>query len=198
MKPRQMDLTEGSVKQKTERSKKMMVVVLLFSLFMGFAGLTSAYLVSQKREDWMSSIQLPDAFLYGLLIIALSSVTYILAGRFLKANDGQKTLLLLGITLVLGVAFIFIQFEGFKSLIQDGNYLTGDTANIKSSFIYVIAVAHIVHVVAGLISLGWVTVNQYLGKYTSERHLGFSLGAIFWHFLGGLWLYLYLFMYFFQ
>lgn len=90
MKPRQMDLTEGSVKQKTERSKKMMVVVLLFSLFMGFAGLTSAYLVSQKREDWMSSIQLPDAFLYGLLIIALSSVTYILAGRFLKANDADR------------------------------------------------------------------------------------------------------------
>lgn len=193
-----MDLTEGTVQQKTERSKKMMVVVLLFSLFMAFAGLTSAYLVSQKRDDWMSSIELPPAFLYSTLVIALSSLTYILASHFMKKGDAQKVLIFLLATLGLGITFIVLQFDGFKELIQDGNYLTGPTANIKSSFIYVIAIAHIVHVIAGLISLGWVVTNQYLGKYTSEKHLGFSLGAIFWHFLGGLWLYLYLFMYFFQ
>ena len=193
-----MDLTQGTDKQKKARSKKMMVVFLLFSLFMGFAGLTSAYLVSQKREDWLSTIELPKAFLYSTLVIALSSATYILAQRLLRKGEMQKTLFLLFGTLSLGIVFIVLQFNGFQELIGEGNFLTGPSANIKSSFIYVIAFAHIVHVVAGLISLGWVTTKQYLRKYTSEDHLGFQLGAIFWHFLGGLWLYLYLFMYFFK
>ena len=193
-----MDLTQGTNKQKRDRSKKMLVVFLLFSLFMGFAGLTSAYLVSQKREDWLSSIELPQAFLISTLIIAMSSLTYVLAHRALKKGEMQKTLFLLFGTLVLGVVFISLQFNGFQELIGEGNFLTGPSANIKSSFIYVIAFAHIVHVVAGLISLGWVTTKQYLKKYTPEAHLGFELGAIFWHFLGGLWLYLYLFMYFFK
>ena len=193
-----MDLTQGTDKQKRDRSKKMMVVFLLFSLFMGFAGLTSAYLVSQKREDWLSTIELPQAFLYSTLVIALSSFTYILAHRMLKRGEMQKTLLLLLGTLVFGIVFIVLQFNGFQELIGKGNFLTGPSANIKSSFIYVIAFAHIVHVVAGLISLSWVTTKQYLKKYSSDDHLGFQLGAIFWHFLGGLWLYLYLFMYFFK
>ena len=64
------------------------------------------------------------------------------------------------------------------------------------SYIFLIAFVHILHVVAGLISLLVVLFNQIKGKYTSENFLGLELGATFWHFLDLLWVYLILFMFF--
>ena len=64
------------------------------------------------------------------------------------------------------------------------------------SYIFLIAFVHILHVVAGLISLLVVIVQQVKGRYTPENMLGLELGATFWHFLDFLWIYLILFMFF--
>jgi cytochrome c oxidase subunit 3 len=66
------------------------------------------------------------------------------------------------------------------------------------SFIYIIAVVHIAHVVAGLISLIVVIYNHFKQRYTASQMLGFELSATFWHFVDGLWLFLFLFLYFFR
>ena len=66
------------------------------------------------------------------------------------------------------------------------------------SYIYLIAMVHVVHVVAGLISLLVVFVRQVRYKYSSNNMLGMELGATFWHFLDLLWVYLILFFYFFK
>jgi len=62
------------------------------------------------------------------------------------------------------------------------------------SYIFLIAAVHIVHVVAGIISLLVVMYNQFRDKYSAAEYLGLSLGATFWHFLDLLWVYLILFM----
>ncbi len=100
-------------------------------------------------------------------------------------------------TFGLGIAFIILQFLGFNEMIMEYGYrFTGPTSNIKMSFVYLIAAVHIVHVIAGLLVLLVVAINHLRGKYTAENHLGLELGAIFWHFLDFLWVYLVLFMYF--
>jgi cytochrome c oxidase subunit 3 len=66
------------------------------------------------------------------------------------------------------------------------------------SFIYVIAVAHILHVIAGLISLMVVIYSHFKQKYNASEMLGFELSATFWHFVDGLWLFLFFFLYFFR
>ena len=96
----------------------------------------------------------------------------------------------------LGIAFIALQFIGFSQLVGQGYYFTGPTSSIKMSYIFLIAAVHIVHVVAGIISLLVVLYNQIKGKYSSEEYLGLSLGATFWHFLDLLWVYLLIFMVF--
>ena len=98
------------------------------------------------------------------------------------------------ITLGLGVAFIGLQFSGFSQLVAQGYYFTGPTSSIKMSYIFLIAAVHIVHVIAGIISLLVVMYNQVKGKYSATEYLGLSLGATFWHFLDLLWVYLILFM----
>jgi cytochrome c oxidase subunit 3 len=65
------------------------------------------------------------------------------------------------------------------------------------SYIFLIATVHVLHVVAGIVSLVVVLVNQLRNKYSEEDHLGVELGATFWHFLDLLWVYLMLFFYFF-
>ena len=189
-----MDLTQGSEKEKVDRSKKMMLWFGIASLVMGFAGWTSAYIVSSSRKDWIKDIELPSLFYVSTGLIILSSLTYILAKKATQQGKKQTSTLLLLSTLVMGVTFIFLQTEGFEQMMVDGNYLTGEISNIKSSFIYVIAGVHILHVIAGLISLSVVLFNQIRGNYTTQEYLGISLGATFWHFLGILWVYLVLFM----
>jgi cytochrome c oxidase subunit 3 len=193
-----MDLTEGTVEEKNIRAKKMMLWFGIGSLIMSFAGLTSAVVVSSKRPDWLKDFPLPDAFIISTVIIILSSLSFILAKRTLKRDARQKTTLWLLITLGLGIAFIYSQLIGFGQIIKLGYNFTGPTSNITMSFIYVIAVAHILHVVAGLISLMVVIYSHFKQKYNASEMLGFELSATFWHFVDGLWLFLIFFLYFFR
>ena len=191
-----MDLTQGTRKEKNDRSKKMMLWFGIVSLLMAFAGWTSAYIVSSKREDWLANIEMPSAFYMSTAIIVLSSITYILAKKAIQANAKKAGTNWLLVTLGLGICFIVVQFNGFSQLIAQGYYFTGPTSSIKMSYIFLIAAVHIVHVVAGIISLLVVLFNQIKGKYSSEEYLGVSLGATFWHFLDLLWVYLLIFMVF--
>lgn len=189
-----MDLTQGTDKEKKERAKIMMLWFGIISLLMGFAGWTSAYIISSKREDWLKEFDLPTSFYISTVIILVSSVTYFLAKNAIKANKGTQGTILLSATLVLGIIFIVFQFNGFSQMVAQGYYFTGPTSSIKMSYIFLIAMVHIVHVAAGIISLFVVLYNQIKGKYSSENLLGISLGGTFWHFLGILWVYLILFM----
>ncbi|WP_422106097.1 cytochrome c oxidase subunit 3 [Winogradskyella sp.] len=196
-----MDLTQGTPEEKKARAKKMMLWFGIGSLIMSFSALISAFIVSSKQrrdKDWLSSYELPDAFLISVGIILLSSLTFILARRALQQNDRQKTTLWLLLTLVLGVVFIFSQFEGFRQIIETGYNFTGPTSNITMSYIYLIAILHIGHVIAGLICIIVVIYNHFKQKYNANNMLGLELAANFWHFVDLLWLVLFLFLYFFR
>ncbi len=196
-----MDLTQGTQQEKRARSKKMMLWFGIGSLIMSFAGLMSAFIVSSKQridKDWLKDYQLPDAFLISLVLILVSSITFILAKRALKNGNMQMVTLWLFVTLALGITFVFNQFEGFRQIIESGHNFTGPTSNITMSYIYIFAVAHIGHVIAGLICLIVVIYNHFKQKYNSNNMLGFELAANFWHFVDVLWLVLFLFLYSFR
>jgi len=193
-----MDLTQGSTQEKQKRAKKMMLWFGVISLIMSFAGLTSAFIVSSSREDWLVDFVLPNSFIYSTLIIFLSSIVLYAAKQALKKNQEITTTSLLIGALVLGIAFIYSQVLGFNQIIDAGYNFTGPTSNITMSYVYVIAVVHIVHVLAGIICLIVVIINQLNKKYSSENTLGFDLASTFWHFVDILWLYLFFFLYFFN
>jgi cytochrome c oxidase subunit 3 len=193
-----MDLTEGTTQNKQKRAKKMMLWFGIISLIMSFAGLTSAFIVSSSREDWLADFVLPNSFTYSTLIIFLSSIVLFAAKQALKKNQYTTTTSLLIGTLVLGIAFIYSQVLGFNQIIDSGYNFTGPTSNITMSYVYVIAVVHIVHVLAGIFCLIVVIINQLNKKYSSENTLGFDLASTFWHFVDILWLYLFFFLYLFN
>jgi cytochrome c oxidase subunit 3 len=71
-----------------------------------------------------------------------------------------------------------------------------ETADTASSFLYIITILHLLHIVAALIYLLRMTIFSFSGRFSETNHLSLRLGAIFWHFLGLLWLYLLLFLLF--
>ena len=191
-----MDLTQGTIEEKNNRAKKMMLWFGIISLIMSFAGWTSAFVVSSSRPDWLKDFQLPNAFIISTVVILTSSVTFLLAKSALKKANSLLTTLWLILTLVLGVVFIFNQFSGFQEIISLGYNFTGPTSNVTMSYIYLIAFVHILHVAVGLICLLVVIYNHFRGKYNSANMLGFELASTFWHFIDILWVYLFLFLYF--
>ena len=193
-----MDLTQGTTEEKQKRAKKMMLWFGIISLVMSFAGLTSAFIVSSSREDWLENFFLPSAFTYSTLIIVLSSVLLFLAKKTFKNSQSAITTSLLIGAFVLGIAFIYSQVQGFNQIIASGYNFTGPTSNITMSYVYVIAVVHIIHVLAGIICLFVVIINQLNKKYSNKNRLGFDLASNFWHFVDILWVYLFIFLYFFN
>ncbi|MGB5189466.1 cytochrome c oxidase subunit 3 [Robiginitalea sp.] len=191
-------LTEGSFAEKKDRAKKMMLWFGIVSLLMSFAGWTSAYIVSSSRDDWMRDYTLPGAFWVSTGLILLSSLAYWMAIREVSQDRQKMGTIWLLITLFLGVSFVISQFLGFSQMIEMGYYFTGPTSNITLSYIFLIALIHVVHVVAGMISLLVVLYNQLRGSYGPGKMLGMELGITFWHFLDILWIYLVLFFYFFR
>ena len=191
-----MDLTQGTKEEKNNRAKKMMLWFGIISLIMSFAGWTSAFVVSSSRPDWLKDFVLPNAFIVSTVVIIISSLTFILAKRALKSGKHKTTSLWLFATLILGVVFIFNQFSGFQQIIDLGYNFTGPTSNVTMSYIYLIAIVHILHVVVGLICLLVVIYNHFKQKYTADKMLGVELAVTFWHFIDILWVYLFLFLYF--
>jgi len=193
-----MDITQEANAHKIGKAKKMMLWFGIASMVMMFAGITSAYVVSKNRPDWISDFQLPVTLYWSTLVIVVSSITFILAKKaILKGNRTNATVFLLT-TLALGIAFIQLQFDSFSEIIAAGYYFTGSESTITTSFIYVVVLLHLAHLTAGLIVLLVVIYNHFKQRYKKGQMLGIELGATFWHFLDILWVYLFVFLYFFR
>lgn len=187
---------QQSAEEKNARAKKMMLWFGMGSMTMTFAGLTSAYVVSKSRPDWLNDFQIPQAFFISTAVIILSSVTMQMAKSYIKKeNHGPGGIFLL-LTLLLGLTFVSFQFLGYAQIVESGYYFTGAQSSITTSFLYAITVTHILHVISGIIVLLVVIVNHFRKKYENGKTLGLELGATFWHFLDFLWVYLILFFYF--
>jgi len=191
-----MDYTSQSEQVKIARSKKMMLWFGIVSLSMMFGGLTSAYIVSSERKDWLHDFQLPQAFYISTAIIILSSLSMLVAKRAIfKENKALGTVALV-VTTILGIGFVVFQFKGFGEIVQEGYFFTGSQSNVTTSFIYAFVISHVVHVAAGILVLLVILVQQLRGKYANGQALGLELGATFWHFVDILWIYLFLFFMF--
>ena len=192
-----MELNQDEIRLKTIKAKKMMLLFCLLSISMTFAGLTSAYIVSKARPDWLKDFDLPLSFTISTIIIILSSLSMWLAKKSVFKNEIKNANKWLLITFSLAIFFIFLQISGFNSIINQGYFFTGAQSTVTTSFLYVLTALHLLHLFAGLIVLIVVIANNHKEKYIKEK-LGFELAVTFWHFLGGLWLYLFIFLYFFR
>ena len=183
---------------RSARSYKLILWFAMISMTMMFAGLTSAFIVSKSRGDWLKDFQMPTAFFISTLAIMAGSVTFHLAKKAIMKDERSAVTTYLLITLGLAISFVVLQFMGFNEIVNNGYYFTGSESNITTTFLYVVTITHLAHLAGGIISLLVIIYNHFKQKYNSRQMLGIELGAMYWHFLDFLWLYLFLFLYFFK
>ena len=197
------------IEVKTSKAKKMMLWFGLISITMTFAGLTSAFIVSSSRPDWLESFVLPAWFTISTVSILLSSVFFQLAkyrlDQYIRVSlpeniniylHRNNVNIFLGLTILMAIIFIIAQFLGFEDIISQGYYFTGPESSVTTSYIYVLVFLHLAHLLAGIIVLTVVTAKFNRQKYEKNK-LGFEMALIFWHFLGALWIYLFFFIKYF-
>ena len=189
-------MTIEDYNQRKAKSHKLLLLFAMVSMFMMFAGLTSAYLVSASRKDWIHTMILPPAFTISTIVIIISSITIHLAMLAIKKSNRNNTTIFLLSTLVLGIAFVYLQFRGFSQVVDMGYFFTGSESTVTSSFLYVLTILHLAHLFGGIISLMITIYNHFKQKYNASQTTGIELAAMFWHFLDILWVYLFLFLYF--
>lgn len=196
MKQDKMTLEEH--KARTDRSYKLLLLFAMLSMTMMFAGLTSAFVVSKSRPDWLKDFVLPSAFYVSTALILLGSLTMHMAKKYIQKDQRAATTKMLWATLMLGILFFVFQFIGFQQIISQGYYFTGSASTITTTFLYVVTLTHLLHLLGGIISLVVIIYNHFKQKYNSSQTLGIELGAMYWHFLDLLWIYLFLFLNFFN
>jgi cytochrome c oxidase subunit III len=180
-----------------KKSAKPLLWIGIVSIIMLFSGLTSAYVVRADNGNWLV-FELPSIAIISTAIIITSSLTMFLAQMAIKKDRLKATSLYLFITFVLGIAFAYTQYLGWKELTLQGIYFMGKYSNASGSFLYLIALVHLLHLVGGLIALLITLFKSVKKRYSSADYQGIELSAIYWHFLDLLWIYLFLFLYFFR
>jgi cytochrome c oxidase subunit 3 len=71
-----------------------------------------------------------------------------------------------------------------------------DAPDQATSYLFIITLLHLLHVLGTLIYMLRMSIRSFTGKLAEHNYLSIRSGAIFWHFLGVLWIYLLLFLLF--
>ncbi|WP_140937412.1 cytochrome c oxidase subunit 3 [Sphingobacterium lumbrici] len=178
---------------RTRKAKKFSLWLGLIGMFMMFAALSSGFIVyTASGVDKGIKTILPHAFIYSTVAIILSSVTIHFAFQAAKTGNLVRQKSLLIFTLALGLVFFVLQLKAWGILTERGIYFINN--NASQSFIYIFTGLHLAHIIAGII----VLLRCYIGAVKPIAHdynvFRMDLGAIFWHFLDLLWIYIYVFL----
>lgn len=175
------------------RTAKPMLWMGIVSICMLFAAFTSAYVVSRSKADWVV-FDLPKVFYVSTALILLSSITMNWAMSSAKKDNLKNITPALLLTLILGCGFMITQYLGWADMVARDIYFMGSRSHPSGSYIYVITILHILHLVGGIIGLLIALSRSIRGVFNSGNLLGLQLCAIYWHFLDVLWIYLFFFL----
>lgn len=186
----EMRIVEEPKKVLSMHPKKFALWLFMASVVMLFASWTSAYIVRQADGNWMY-FDLPQWFYFSSAVIVASSVTMQMAYWAARRNILAKLSTLVWTTLVLGIIFLVLQVVGWGELVRNSVYFVG---NPSGSFVYVITGFHGLHIVSALIFVGFVLNSVSREEVHSGKMAQMEMCTTYWHFLGFLWVYLFLFL----
>jgi cytochrome c oxidase subunit III len=194
------------------RRARLGLFVALIPVLMLFVSFTSAYVVRQGLptldprtnnliRDWIP-VTLPRLLLLNTFVLLVSSASMELARRQIRARAMMETastgpgvsvgdpirMPWLGMTMVLGLAFLFGQWTAWKQLAANGFYVF---TTPSSSFVYLLTGAHGAHLLGGIVALFIAGVASLLHRSLKTRSIVVDVTAWYWHFVALLWVYIF-------
>jgi cytochrome c oxidase subunit 3 len=164
----------------------------LIGISMMFLALTSAYIVNQAR---FFPIELPPVLWLNTAVMLASSATVELARRSLRRRVEGAFNRWLMVTMALGLVFLLGQLMAWRQLVASGFYLN---TNRHSGYTYLLTGLHGLHLVGGLLALAYVRLRARWDWTALRRRVSVDATALYWHFLDGLWVYLFILLFFWR
>lgn len=155
-----------------------------------FASQTSAYLVRRAEGNWLE-FEMPVIFWYSTAVLLLSSISMQWAYFSAKKDNFSQLKIAISITFALGLAFLWMQFDGWREMVNMKVYFVG---NPSGSFLYVFTGLHAFHLISGLIVLLLALTASFRLKVHAKNLRRIEICATYWHFLDILWVYLFFFL----
>ena len=174
-------------------------------LFGGLFGLYAAYRVmypeafiraSQHNEEWIGSLNT-----FVLIVSSFFAALAVHAGRLGRVRAVRRSLLLV---IALGLLFLGLKSLEYVHHVQEG-IVPGATATYHDiperggraffSLYYLMTGLHALHVIAGLSVMLWLLVRTRVAALLPERHIELELGALYWHLVDIVWIFLWPLLY---
>jgi cytochrome c oxidase subunit 3 len=161
----------------------------LASILMFFMGLTSSFIVRKGLSTDWASFPLPQILYWNTALLLVSSGTLETARRALARGLRAAFHRWWALTTALGFLFLAGQVVAWQELRAAGVYLA---TNPSSSFFYLLTGAHGLHLLGGLVAFLYVGVRSRRAAPWRVERAATTATSIYWHFLGGLWVFLFL------
>jgi cytochrome c oxidase subunit III len=162
------------------------VTIAMGAILMFFMALVSAFIVRKGLGgDWLP-FAMPRILWLDTAILLVSSATLVHARSLFKRGDNVGFRHWWAVTTVLGLLFLTGQLIAWRQMVATGFYLASNASN---SFFYVLTAAHGVHLLGGITALLFVGWGR-LRKLTLAT--GTEIVSYYWHFMDGLWVFLFL------
>ncbi len=236
-----VDVFEGHSPEVKERTKKMLMYLILFAIVMMFGGFTSAYIVMEPQAYWVHPEPVSGLITSNVIII-ISSILLIAAGYMANQGKQMATTILLSLTFLSGIGFTLSQWNGWQELndkgffhahnnigqikgeygkdymvtfnslpviYENGQFYKGtDKERLEpvtqvmqkqpdnsTSLLFAFIAIHAFHLCLGLIYLIVNIIRSIKGTFGNGNTISLKTQGIYWHFMGILWLYLYVFLF---
>jgi cytochrome c oxidase subunit 3 len=191
--------TVGNIRIEKNHPYKTFLFFGLLGSTVVFLSISFLYLTTVAKSGEYKKFHLPKAFTISTLILLFSSFSISRTLKSFKEDSFNDLLKYLVITLGLAMFFCVSQFFGWKSLYDAGFFLS---TKVGVSYLYIITGLHLLHVIAGiclLIYLSFAAYNRSLDMvdsllFFSNKYqlIKLELACIFWHFIDFIWLCLFL------
>ena len=164
----------------------------IFSITSVFATLTHILAARWvNSRDWIP-LALPHILYLNTGVLLISSLTIEVARFSLAREAFHRSVRWLWVTLILGIAFVAGQIIAWKAFVLRGLYLS---SNPGSFFFYFLTGAHGLHLLVGIAALCYVIAFSRTLVRRGRQRTALSTLAFYWHFMDGLWLYLFILLF---
>jgi len=177
-------------------------------LFAGLLALYAAYRFAYPAEFRAAAAHANLAIgTVNTYVLITSSLTMALAIHATRGGHRSRTVALLAITIVLGLAFDVLKgveyAEHLSEGIAPGHYYAFDAlpahgAVLYFTLYYLLTGLHALHVTGGICVLVWLALRARRGDFTPRSHLALELGGLYWHLVDLVWIFLWPLLYLIQ
>ena len=181
---------------------RIFTYLVLVSISSAFLFVSMSYFLTTVGTGF-NNFKLPLLFHANTIIILVSSYSMAMARKCINNDDAKGYLTALLVTTGLSIAFTFFQVTAWQEMAVHGIALKN---NIAGAYLYFISGMHLIHLLAGVGLLIWFAikaidkstdpVKELLFESDPVNKMKVGLLCTYWHFVDGLWIYIYLFFVF--